>query len=160
MPETEFTMIRHGQTAENIAGRLQGHFDTELDETGLLQARAAARRLAGERFDAFYSSDLKRAMMTAAAIAETIGMHPEPLKELREWHLGILEGRPCRELWEEYPEIMNCFKYESGEVSVPGGELPPCLWTGHSADLPAVLQYPAYCEYPPPNGQAENPAWC
>ena len=122
MPVTDFTLIRHGQTAENITGRLQGHFDSILDETGILQAKAAANRLAGEHFDAFYSSDLKRAMMTAEVIAETVGIRPEPLMELREWHLGVLEGRLCKELWEEYPAIMNCFKYESGEIPVPGGE--------------------------------------
>ena len=51
MATTDFTLIRHGQTTENIEGRLQGHFDSRLDETGLIQAEAAAERLAGEQFD-------------------------------------------------------------------------------------------------------------
>lgn len=122
MATTEFTLIRHGQTAENIEGRLQGHFDSRLDETGLAQAEAAARRLAGEHFDFLYSSDLQRARKTAEIIAAELNMDVIPVRELREWHLGELENRPCKELWEEYPEIMNCFKYESGDVPVPGGE--------------------------------------
>lgn len=61
MATTDFTLIRHGQTTENIEGRLQGHFDSRLDETGLIQAEAAAVRLAGEQFDVIYSSDLQRA---------------------------------------------------------------------------------------------------
>lgn len=45
-----------------------------------------------------------------------------PMRELREWHLGELENRLCKELWAEYPEIMNCFRCENDDVPVPGGE--------------------------------------
>ena len=38
MSVSEFTMIRHGQTVDNIKGRLQGHHDSPLDATGLAQA--------------------------------------------------------------------------------------------------------------------------
>ena len=122
MSVTEFTMIRHGQTVDNINGRLQGHHDSPLDAVGLAQARAIASRLADEHFDVMYSSDLSRTMTTAREIAKTIGISPIPLPSLREWNLGDLEGHPCSELWEKYPEIMNCFKYESPDLPVPGGE--------------------------------------
>ena len=35
MSVSEFTMIRHGQTVDNIKGRLQGHHDSPLDATCL-----------------------------------------------------------------------------------------------------------------------------
>ena len=122
MATTDFTLIRHGQTTENIEGRLQGHFDSRLDETGLIQAEAAAVRLAGEQFDVIYSSDLQRARKTAEIIAAKLKMDVIPMRELREWHLGELENRLCKELWAEYPEIMNCFRCENDDVPVPGGE--------------------------------------
>ena len=41
-------LIRHGQTTHNATGRMQGHLDTELSETGYAQARAAGELLRGE----------------------------------------------------------------------------------------------------------------
>ncbi len=123
-PDTDFTIIRHGQTDANIQGILQGHFDTPLDDTGRAQAQCAAERLRNEpAFDAFYSSDLKRAWETAEIIGHTLGIEPVPLTTLREWHLGELEGRPRSELQQIYPEIMNSFLFEpADDVPVPGGE--------------------------------------
>ncbi len=122
MSDTEFTVIRHGQTAANLSGHLQGHSNTELDALGIQQAQCAAERLRGETFDHIFSSDLRRAMQTARIIAEAVGGEVIPLSSLREWHLGELENRPNTELWKEYPQIMNAFKYEGGDLLVPGGE--------------------------------------
>ena len=36
-------MLRHGQTTYNAGRRMQGQLDTELSETGVAQARAAAQ---------------------------------------------------------------------------------------------------------------------
>ena len=90
---TDFILIRHGQTKENIEGRLQGHFDGSLDETGIRQAHAVAARLAGEHAAVLYSSDLKRAYKTAEIIARNLQLPVRALRELREWHLGELENR-------------------------------------------------------------------
>ena len=64
---TELIVVRHGETAWNADGRIQGHLPTALNARGMRQAEAVAARLAGEAFDALYSSDLKRAMQTARA---------------------------------------------------------------------------------------------
>ncbi len=40
-------IMRHGETEWNRAGRLQGHDDSPLTETGEAQARESGRRLAG-----------------------------------------------------------------------------------------------------------------
>ena len=122
MERTEFTLIRHGQTADNLAGVLQGHRNTPLDETGRMQARWAAERLQGGKFDAIYSSDLLRAFETAQIIGEAIGIEPTPCRGLREWHLGELEGQLSKELFKSHFEIMNCFNVDQGDVPVPGGE--------------------------------------
>lgn len=119
---TEFTLIRHGQTADNVAGILQGHRDTELDDTGRLQAHYAAERLLHQKFDAIFSSDLRRAFETAEIIGKAVGVTPVPMKELREWHLGELEGQFNKDLWEKYFDIMECFNVDKGDLAVPGGE--------------------------------------
>jgi broad specificity phosphatase PhoE len=62
-------------------------------ELGRRQAAALARALAGDRFAALYSSDLKRALDTAKPIAVAIGVPIQQDAGLRERHLGILQGR-------------------------------------------------------------------
>ena len=123
MPTTDFSLIRHGETEANIKGILQGHTNTQLDETGICQAQCAAKRLIGEKFDLIFASDLDRALHTARIIVDQIGGEIIPTPKLREWHLGELENRPTKELWETYPQIMECFRTQQTEdIAVPGGE--------------------------------------
>ena len=44
-------IVRHGQTEMNNRKALQGRSDVPLNETGIAQARAAAEKLTGIRFD-------------------------------------------------------------------------------------------------------------
>ena len=120
---TVFTLIRHGETDDNHNAVLQGQSNTPLNEAGLAQARLVAERLKLEGpFDVFYSSDLSRAMMTAQTISEAISLPVEPTTALREWHLGVLEQRSAKELWQEYPDIMRSFRQSGGDLEIPGGE--------------------------------------
>lgn len=120
---TEFTLIRHGETVENLAGIIQGHFNSELNDIGREQAEAVAKRLKNESFDLFYSSDLRRAAATAEAISRANGMTFQPMTELREWHLGALERQNADRMRELYPEVMDAFKHApQKEVIVPEGE--------------------------------------
>lgn len=120
---TEFVIIRHGQTHGNITRTLQGQSNTDLDETGVQQVRLLARRLKSHpAFDAVISSDLKRARDTAQILVDSIGGTIIPNAGLREWNLGILEGRSWQDLQLEYPQIMNSFLNSHKDVEVPGGE--------------------------------------
>lgn len=120
--DTNFTLIRHGQTEANLAGVLQGHLDTSLDDIGRRQAQCTAERLKEKHFDILFSSDLKRAAETAQILAIKLKIEVVYTKALREWNLGELEGRKSSELSKEYPEIMNVFQFESGDIPTPGGE--------------------------------------
>ena len=51
-------LARHGQATWNLQGRYQGQGDPPLAPEGERQARALAARLAKERIDAVYASDL------------------------------------------------------------------------------------------------------
>ena len=88
---TELTVVRHGETVWNNEGRQQGHLDSPLSPLGLRQAQAIANRLASERFNAIYSSDLGRAWATAERITacHDLEIHTDP--RLRERHLGIFQ---------------------------------------------------------------------
>lgn len=115
---TALYLVRHGETDWNAQGRMQGHADIPLNETGMRQAEALAERLAAdaEKWTALWTSDLKRALQTAEAIAIRTSLTMHPWKKLRERSLGELEGMPFEEVRRRFPG------YLTGEVPMPGIE--------------------------------------
>jgi broad specificity phosphatase PhoE len=89
---TELLLVRHGETDWNAEGRLQGHTDRPLNEYGRRQAKELADRLASERVDAIYASDLSRATETAEIVGERLGLAVVIDPALREKHWGTWEG--------------------------------------------------------------------
>lgn len=90
-------VVRHGETAWNKERKLQGHSDTDLNETGVLQANQVAHGLKNTNINIAFSSDLKRAKDTAKIICEK--QKSEELNiltdtRLREFHFGKHEGLP------------------------------------------------------------------
>ena len=67
-------LLRHGQTAANRSGLLQGHVDFDLTELGKLQAKAAADALRDRDVHRLVSSPLRRAVQTAEIVATTLGL--------------------------------------------------------------------------------------
>jgi len=97
-------VVRHGQTEWNIAGRIQGSSDIDLDATGVAQAAEAAPELAAYEPVRIISSDLRRAVDTARPIADLTGIEIELDKRLRERGYGPWEGLTQREIAERFPE--------------------------------------------------------
>lgn len=96
-------MVRHGETDWNRDGRFQGHADPPLNETGHGQARALAAQLASTRFDAVYSSDLRRAVETARVVASRLGLSVSARADLREADVGVFTGLTREEIAERFP---------------------------------------------------------
>lgn len=112
---------RHGRTAWNVAGRVQGQSDTELDDVGRAQAREAAARLAALSPDRIVSSDLIRARDTAAALSAVSGREVELDPRMREMNFGEREGMTWREAWAAYPDGMRAW-VDGDETKIPGSE--------------------------------------
>ena len=113
---------RHGQTAWNLERRFQGSTDIALTETGLGQARRAARLLAALAPDAIVSSDLRRAADTAAELAALTGLPVSHDEGLRETYAGAWQGLTHKEILERFGEQYTAWK--RGEpVRRGGGEL-------------------------------------
>jgi len=85
-------LLRHGQTEYNAGNRMQGQLDTDLSTLGREQAAAAAEVLAKREPLAIVSSDLRRALDTATALAELSGVAVSVDTRLRETHLGDWQG--------------------------------------------------------------------
>ncbi len=116
----EICIVRHGETRYNLTGTIQGQTDIPLNETGLLQADLTAIRLAEENFTFAYSSDLSRAMVTAAKIVPHLSITTD--KRLREWHLGEWQNKTLAEIEEIYDGGFRAFLNAGNKAKIPGGE--------------------------------------
>lgn len=119
---TELVVIRHGETDLNKVGSFQGHIDVPLNARGRSQAARLAQRLAGERFDIIYSSDLLRAQQTAQPIAERLSMTVNPVGGLREQYFGELEGLSLQTVQTRFPDVWQTWLGHRADYAVPGGE--------------------------------------
>ncbi|XVE87173.1 hypothetical protein DITRI_Ditri18aG0094700 [Diplodiscus trichospermus] len=119
----EIVVVRHGETEWNADGRIQGHLDVELNEAGRQQAASVAERLSKEtKISAVYSSDLKRALVTAETIAARCGgleVITDP--DLRERNLGDLQGLVLREAVKLSPKAYKAFLSHRTNQDIPGG---------------------------------------
>jgi probable phosphoglycerate mutase len=96
---TDLVLVRHGETEWNRLGRVQGRTDIPLNDTGREQARATARRLQGQTFDAVAASPLSRAAETAQLIADGLRLGPvELVDELVERNYGEAEGMTGKDI--------------------------------------------------------------
>src|ERR1700761_8796218 len=68
-------LVRHGESTWNTLGLAQGHCDqARLTRLGQRQAWAVAAQLRDRPVAALYASDLRRALETAAPLAEVTGL--------------------------------------------------------------------------------------
>jgi 2,3-bisphosphoglycerate-dependent phosphoglycerate mutase len=86
-------LIRHGQSTWNVRGLAQGHHDeARLTHRGEQQAAELAEELRTQNIRTLYASDLRRALETAAPLADALGLAVNRDARLRERSLGVLEG--------------------------------------------------------------------
>ena len=104
MPVTRLYLVRHGQSAGNAEGRFGGHSPTPLSELGIEQAKVTAERLAKEKISIIYSSDLHRAVQTAAPLAKLLNLPIIKNSAFRERKVGVLEGKTFDESKNEFPK--------------------------------------------------------
>lgn len=95
-------LVRHAAPTTN-AGITVGAGDPPLSDAGRAEARRVAASLAGRPLTKVWSSDLRRAVETASAIASVHGLEVETTSALRELDFGAWEGRDLRDLWREDP---------------------------------------------------------
>ncbi len=94
-------LARHGQDEDNAQGILNGHRDRSLTELGIKQAQDIANKIkdAGIKFDAIYSSPLKRTLQTASIIVDAIkAKNIIPMEDLIERNYGVMTGKLIKDI--------------------------------------------------------------
>ncbi|MFQ5481569.1 MAG: histidine phosphatase family protein [Nitrospinaceae bacterium] len=120
-PEKIF-LVRHGKSIWNGTRRVSGQSDPPLSPKGRTQTAALARFLAAEPLTAIYTSDLSRAIETARPTAEEHGLTINPIRDLREVHMGILQGRFRDERDPEAQHLWSLRKKDKMNYRIAGGE--------------------------------------
>ena len=114
--------MRHGYTALNSAERYWGRTDVELSTDGLRQAERLRDRLATEKIDAIYSSNLKRALVTAETITSRHRLEVITCAEMDEMNFGELEGMTFDDIHRLHPEVVKLWRRGDPKLKFPGGE--------------------------------------
>ena len=113
-------LLRHGRTAHNADGRIQGQLDVPLDELGLAQAQALGTVFAAAPPAVVVSSDLERAAATARAVCEHVGLPLRLDPRLRETHFGQWQGLTGDEVAERWPDLWQ--RWRRGDDCPVDGE--------------------------------------
>ncbi|KAI9298858.1 phosphoglycerate mutase-like protein, partial [Neoconidiobolus thromboides FSU 785] len=129
------TIVRHGESIDNLKQKWSGNHDCNLTNWGYLQATLAGQYLKNDKFTHIFCSDLKRAKLTCEAIVkehefnistqevfDNIHYH----KELREQDFGDIDGMEphlpkVREITEKMRD-MNLSWAERFQLKFPNGE--------------------------------------
>ncbi|UCD07964.1 MAG: histidine phosphatase family protein [Dehalococcoidales bacterium] len=115
-------LVRHGLTDHNVDRRVAGYTDVSLNEEGLQQVEKLNGRLADEKIDAVYSSDLQRAVDTAKGSVSGRDIEVVTCYELREMNFGEAEEMTFTEMNEKYPDLARSVMNVDSGLSFPGGE--------------------------------------
>ncbi len=115
-------LVRHGITESNSARRFAGYSDVEMNADGYSQVERLRDRLVDEKIDAIYSSDLKRALVTAEVVSSGHKVDIVTCSELREMNYGDAEGLTFQEINRLYPEVAESIVNFNLRLKFPGGE--------------------------------------
>jgi 2,3-bisphosphoglycerate-dependent phosphoglycerate mutase len=102
-------LIRHGQSAWNVANLFTGWYDADLTDQGVAEAIAGGTTLAeaGVLPDVVHTSLQTRAIRTANLVLEEMGRLWIPVERswrLNERHYGDLQGKDKKQTTAEYGE--------------------------------------------------------
>jgi isoleucyl-tRNA synthetase len=127
--DSRYFILRHGESLKNkrgIASSWPEGTPLPLTEKGRRQIKAAAKKLAGKKINLIFSSDILRAKQTAEIIGKELGLPVKLDKRLREIGMGLLNGKPLREVgrfWDQDKELSPVEYYKKRfEVAPKCGE--------------------------------------
>ena len=126
---TTIYLIRHAEAEGNRYRRAHGWYNSTITDRGYHQIAALAKRFADTKFDAVYSSDRFRTMITALAIYKTHGL---PLRTVRALREIDVDGKPFRGALVEHLRtgVRTCYEVDEQTTYWTlwnnGGQVPYC----------------------------------
>jgi broad specificity phosphatase PhoE len=102
--------IRHGQTEWNAIKRMQGRWNSNLNETGRQQADVNGRFLASQNIESLFISPLDRTRQTAEIINRHTNLPVILDDRIMEWDCGDWSGYMYAEIQAKWPEDWNALQ--------------------------------------------------
>jgi len=140
---TEIVLVRHGASAAAVPDEpfplIGGHADPPLSPEGRDEALAVGARLAPEDFAGVFVTPLRRTAETAAPLCEARGIDPVVLEDLREVHLGELEGGAFRIRSPHGDPLVRRVCEEQRWDGIPGAEPMHALARRVRAGIAAIV---------------------
>lgn len=126
----ELIIVRHGETAGGSSTRLYGGTDIELGDIGREQMRRAGAALEDVRFQAIYTSPLRRARESTEIVMGARDCEIQIVAGFREINFGAWEGLTLDEVAQRDPE--NHAEWKKGLMSFqfPDGDLKSAFFAG------------------------------
>jgi len=121
-PLIKIYVARHGETAWNVEGRIQGRSDPDLSPKGVAQSLALLEQLKDRPISAIYTSTLKRSILTAQPIATFLRLPVRKQPELDEIAFGMMEGAQVLSLSAELKREWERFRENRFTYHIPGAE--------------------------------------
>lgn len=110
-------LVTHPETKLDKEGRIHGHLDPPLSDSGRWRAGQIARSFKGKDIRKIHSSPRQRAFETAQKISKETGAPVEVHAELEPWKLGSMSGAKTKSI----QPLLDFFSARPDRV-VPGGE--------------------------------------
>jgi broad specificity phosphatase PhoE len=117
--------VRHGESEANLLNVFSNRGVTVhgLTPRGRQQVEALATQLSGVRFGSFFSSPIRRATESADILARHLNVKFETTEALREYDVGVYEGRGDDDGWREYDRVRDAWVRERRyDCRMDGGE--------------------------------------
>ena len=120
---TRIILVRHGETEWNRDERFRGRADIPLNDNGVIQARATAKRVAAEFSPAaIYSSPLVRALKTATILGEHLSLVVKLDEGLFDIDYGMWTGLTREKVQNRWPVDLSAWFECPNQAEIPGGE--------------------------------------
>lgn len=109
---TKIALIRHGETAWNAMGKIQGKTDTDLNDKGIQQAKCCGVYLSKVNWNLLFTSPLWRAKETSVMISNYFDVNMKVMDEFAEKDYGeavgfSLENQDNYQAYGESPNLFN-----------------------------------------------------
>jgi len=113
--KNKYYILRHGESLANrkkIISCWPEIIPSPLTKKGKGQIKIAAKKLKNKKINLIFSSDLLRTRQTAGIVGKELKIKPRYDKRLREYNVGIFNGKAIEEFRKFLPIGMKRFKIE------------------------------------------------
>ena len=118
----ELYFVRHGQTEWNAIRRMQGQWNSDLNELGRQQAEVNGKFLGQLGIEALIASPLDRTQQTAKIITSHLAINYSVDDRLKEWHCGDWSGEMWDELADKWPDEFAAWQADQFNYRGPNAE--------------------------------------